>query len=162
MRMPPIRYRLIVISVLVSASLCGTGVAAAFWTAPITGAGAGYTGTSEPIQLLPGTGAGDLVPGGRGNVITSAFNPNGFPVRIASLVLDTSRGEGGITVGAAFPGCPASVFSFSPTTLDTPELVLPADSSTALRLEDRLTMIPSAPSACQGAVVTVHLTVVSA
>jgi hypothetical protein len=138
------------------------GAAAAFWTGAGAGAGSGTTGTAEPLVLTPATPAADLYPGARTDVVLTAVNHNVGPVTLASLRLDTARGDGGFAVDAIRAGCDTSALTFTGqdnagTGWTVPGREGDEDGSLSIRLPHALAMSANAADACQGAVITVYL-----
>lgn len=145
----------LVAAVAVAAIVGVAGTANAVWSAQGSGSGTSTTGTAAAsVTLSAGASTGSLRPGGSVAVATTATNPNAADVRITSLVLDTSRGDGGFAVSGASGTCPTSAFTFAQSASGWN---VPADGSATITLPAALAMASSAPSGCQGATVTVYL-----
>lgn len=139
--------------------LGGTGKGFAFWTGPpgTAGSGAAGTGTAEPLVLAPATPTADLRPGGQTAVRLSVTNPNPATLRVGSLVLDGTRGSGGLAVDSAHSGCALSALSFTTQTNGGSGWTFAGNDSTSVTLANALSMSTDAANACQGAAFTVHL-----
>lgn len=154
------RWREITLAGVVAFLVVGAGAttAAAIWSAPGSGSGAGSTGTTSAVTLTPGTGPAELYPGGAALVATTATNPNAAPVRIGSLALDTTRGTGGFAVDAAHSACPTTAFGFSAQNNGGSGWTIARNGTLAISMPGALTMASDAPDECQGVVVTTYLT----
>ncbi|WP_353951325.1 hypothetical protein V6K52_17055 [Knoellia sp. S7-12] len=138
--------------------------AAAFWSVTGSGSGAGTTGRTMPVTLSPGLPSGDLVPGGRADILLTMTNPNTSSVRINALVLDVAQGTGGFVVDAGHSGCAVSALSYAAQSNGGVGWAVPArggsvDGTLDIRLPSALSMSLDAANACQGARITVFLAV---
>lgn len=125
-----------------------------------TGTGTAAASSAVPVTLGRATGGADLRPGGRGTVRLVATSSAEAVVRLARLDLDTARGDGGFTTDR--PGCPGSAFGFTAQDRGGEGWAVPAraggvDGSLAIALPGAVSMTSTAPDACQGVTVTVHL-----
>jgi hypothetical protein len=117
MRRPRLFGRVLVVGLLVSVILPFGGAGNAYWSAGGTGVGTGSTGTDQAVGLTPGTANAGLYPGGTADIVVGVTNPGTSPVRVESLGLDTSRGDGGFTVDASHSACsPLSVLDVAAQT----------------------------------------------
>lgn len=145
----------LVAAVAVTAVVGAGGTAHAYWTTRGAGSGTSSTATAATsVTLSAGTATGALRPGGTVTLATTASNPNATPLRISSLVLDTTRGSSGFAITGASGTCSASSFAF---TASATGWTVPANGSTTISLPGALTMATAAPTGCQGATVTVYL-----
>ncbi|MEO7268859.1 MAG: hypothetical protein ABIW49_06605 [Knoellia sp.] len=152
--------------VLGLAMLCvaGAGVAFAFWSASGSGSGTGRSANVLPVTLSPGLPNGDLVPGGRSDILLAVTNPNASSVRVEALVLQAAQGTGGFAVDAGHSGCGLSALSYAAQTNGGVGWAVPprggsVDGTLEIRLPNALSMSPDAANACQGARITVYLAV---
>jgi hypothetical protein len=137
------------------------GAAFAFWSTSGSGSAAASTDGTAALTLSPATPTAELYPGGQAAVVTTVANPNGSTVRIGSLALDPSQGNGGFGVDAAHPGCAVSTLGFTTQTNGGAGWTVPGHGSLPLTLTGSLTMSASADNGCQGATFTVYLKVAS-
>jgi hypothetical protein len=143
--------------------LAGAGSGAwAYWRAGGSGAGSGGTGTTAAISLSAGTPSAQLFPGGTTDVVFIASNPNRSPVRIGSLVIDTTQGTGGLAVDAGHSACGVSALSFTTQSNGGAGWTVPAklgsvNGTLSITLTAALAMSTAAANACQGATFTVYL-----
>lgn len=163
MSRPRRRARLAVAAAVLGLALPG-GAAVAFWTGSGPGAGSASAGSALPLTIAAGTASATLHPGGTGAVTLTLSNPNGFPVQVPSLVLDTTQGTAGFAVDGAHSGCGLGALSF--TTQDNggagwtvPARVGVTNGQLALNLTGAVAMSLSAADACQGAAFTVYVRV---
>lgn len=153
----------VVAATLLATATLGTGIAAAYWTAPGTGSGTAAAGNvTASVTLSPGTPADTLYPGAHGDIVLTATNANTAQVVLPSLVLDTAHASGGIEVGTTFPDCPSSSFTYTTQSNGGTGFTVPGrgggvDGQASLTLTQALAMSVHAPDACQGATVTVYL-----
>lgn len=139
------------------ALVLGAGAAAqAHWGARGSGAGSAGSASLQPVSLSAQTAAGSLRPGGSTELRVVATNPNAADVRLAGLVLDTSRGTDGLAVTGAIGSCPVSSFSVRSSAA---AWVVPATTRLTYIVPSMVSMAESAPSGCQGASLTVYLRV---
>ena len=88
------RRRGIVVGAVLGLLTLGTITAAsAYWTAPGRRVRR-RTGTTQAVTLSPGQPTAALFPGGEAGVTLTVTNPNTASVRVGSLSLDTSPGDG--------------------------------------------------------------------
>ncbi len=148
------------ISILAAAAVVAAAPAAAHWAGAGVGAGSARTATPIPVIISAGSASAPLYPTGlaTGDVAVTLANANPFPVRVAQLALDTSRGNGGLAVDAAHDDCPVAALAFTTQTNGGAGWSVPAGGSLALDLTRSITMAATAPAACQGASFTVYLT----
>jgi hypothetical protein len=137
------------------------GAAFAFWTTSGSGSAAVTTSGTAALTLSPATPTAELYPGGQAAVVATVANPNASTVRIGSLALDSTQGDGGFSVDAAHPGCAASTLSFTTQTNGGAGWTVPGHGSLPLTLAGALSMSTSADNGCQGATFTVYLKVAS-
>jgi len=140
------------------AALVVAGGAFAYFTTTGSGTGPGSVASaSQPVTITAGSPAGQLYPGGSGDVVATVSNPNPSPVRLASLALDTSRGTNGFAVDGGHPSCDTSVLAYTTQTNGGSGWTVPASGSLPLTLGGAVNMGPAAANACQGATFTVYL-----
>lgn len=145
---------------VVLAMLITAGMAFALWSGTGTGSGraratTAVAATVTPVNCAATPGCIDLYPGFTdGDVYFTITNPNPYAITFTGMTAGT------VTVDAAHAtaGCAASNI-----TVDSPvtglSLVAPANSTTAeLSIADVVTMVATAPNACQGATFDVQLT----
>lgn len=140
------------------------GAAAAFWSVTGSGSGNGTTGRTMPVSLSPGVPNGDLVPGGRADILLTTTNPNTSSVRINALVLNLAQGTGGFAVDAGHSGCAVAALSYAAQSNGGVGWAVPAkvgsvDGTLEIRLPNALSMSLDAANACQGARITAYLAV---
>jgi hypothetical protein len=141
------------------ALLAVVGGALAYYTTAGSGTGSASIGSPAELTIIASTPAsGLLYPGStHGEVDATISNPNPFPVRVNSLVLD-----GGGIVPEGAPGCDASVLHYTAQDdagqgWDVPARVGATDGELDVQLTDAISMDSSAQNECQGASFTVHL-----
>jgi hypothetical protein len=157
----PRGLRALAIGALLLLSLSTASAAFAYFGGTAAGSGTGATGTTATLTLAAGAGGTDLYPGASGTVTTTASNGGTALARIVGLALDTTQGTGGFAVDAAHAGCPTTSLSFAAQSNGGAGWNVAAGGTLAITLASALTMSASAPSACQGAVVTVYLAATS-
>jgi hypothetical protein len=146
------------IAIAAAAALVAAGGALAYYTSTGSGTGGASVASPDPVTIAARTPAsGLLYPGASGEVDATVSNPNPFPVRINSLVLD-----GGIGVDGSHSDCDTSALHY--TTQDNggagwnvPAKVGATEGTLDLTLADALNMDVGAANACQGAAFTVSL-----
>ncbi|GAB3402691.1 hypothetical protein GCM10027515_12730 [Schumannella luteola] len=139
---------------LVLALLAVGGAAWAFFTGAGTGSAAASSSTGSAVTLTTATVTTDLLPGGTTALALTAASDGGT-ARIPSLVLDGAAASA-ITVDAQHSAaCPASWFAY--TAQSTGWTVPAAPATLDITLPAALALAADAPSACQGATVTVKL-----
>jgi hypothetical protein len=148
--------------VAIVAALALAAAASAFWTGSGSGQATLAVGTPQNMEFSPGAPVGQLYPGGSAGIELSVANPNLYPVQVASLMLDTTLGQGGISVDPAHAGCASSAIHFTPQSNGGLGWLVPAGSGTfpglaSISIPGALTMSTSASDACQGAMLTLHL-----
>ncbi|KQU65429.1 hypothetical protein [Phycicoccus sp. Root101] len=150
-RLRALRALVSVATTLVLSAVIG-GAAFAVWS--VTGAGSGTATAGSTVALTtssvtaPDAGA---YPGGPAVALALVVsNPNGVPVQITAVSLDTTRQ---VTVTGASGTCVAPPVSVSATGLAIP---LPANASNAsVSVPAALTLGATTASGCQGATFTV-------
>ena len=146
------RGRLVAALVVV---LACAGGALAYFASTGSGSGSATVGSASPVTITAGVAPTQaLFPGGSGDVTVHIVNPNGIPVHIGTLSLNTSEGTGSSGFDASPAGCNLGSLSFP--TLATGWTV-PASSFLDLDLLGSINMSVAATNACQGATFTVHL-----
>lgn len=161
MKRRPTHEQGVLVAVVVATLVTG-GIASAYWRADGEGTGSGQTGLSEPVTLSPGLPEGELFPGHSSDVAVTVTNPNAYAVDIDSLELDPSLGDGGFVVDAEHQSCPAELLAYSTQTNGGSGWTVAAasggtDGELSIKLPNALSMAVSAPAACQGAGIVVHL-----
>ena len=132
------------------------GVAAAYWTASGQGSGSAATSTMAAVATVePTTPLTSLSPGQTVNLVLRLTNSNAFPVKMYSITANgavTASGAGTCTTtGVTFtPPTDASLVGFAP---------LAAGSTTDVTLPAAVAMSLTSDSGCQGAKLTVPVTV---
>ena len=147
------------VAALVVVLACAGG-ALAYFTSTGSGSGTGTVGSASPVTITAGVAPTQaLFPGGSGDVTVHIVNPNGIPVHIGTLSLNTSEGTGSSGFDASSPsGCnltglpPALTF-----TTQTTGWTVPASGFLNLDLLGSISMSAAASNACQGATFTVYL-----
>ena len=138
------------------------GAAFAYWAASGSGSAAATTDGTAALTLSPATPTAELYPGGQAAVITTVTNPNPSAVRIGSLALDSTQGDGGYEVDAAHPGCAVSALGFTTQSNAGAGWTVPGNSvDWSVSLAGAVTMKTSAANECQGATFTIYLKVAS-
>lgn len=116
------------------------------------GAGAGDAAVSRVVTIAAGTPPNDtLLPTGAatGTLSVSIANATGSPLRVDSLVLDTTLGSGGYSADAA--ACKVSYATQSVgRTID-------AGTTEQVSLQNAVTMGTDAPSSCQDKTFSIYL-----
>jgi len=162
-RLPRRGSRLALAAAVLGLALPG-GAAIAFWTGSGTGPGTASTTTASSLTITAGAPVAGLHPGGTSTAALSLSNPNVFPVKVPSLVLDTTQGTGGFSVDAAHSGCGVGALSFTTQNNGGAGWTVPArvgvtNGQLALSLTGAVAMGLSAADACQGASFTVFVRV---
>jgi hypothetical protein len=138
------------------AFMAAAGGAGAYFGAGGSGHGAVSLGSAQPVTISAGVApSGPLYPGGDGDVTASIANPNAGPVHVATLALDTGRGDGGFD--ASRPGCDAGALGFAPQSNGGAGWDVPANGTLDVALAGAVRMAATAADACQGATFTVYL-----
>jgi hypothetical protein len=137
--------------------LGGVGAAYAYWTPSGSGSGTATAGEPVAVTLSPGTATTDLYPGTSGDVATSIVNSNTHRVFVGSLVLDTTRGTNGFSVGGGLPGCDPSALSYTVQSNGGAGWFVPGGATFDLDLAAAVDLTTAAATECQGATFTVYL-----
>lgn len=154
----PFRGRAVVVCLLAALVTIGTvSAASAYWKGRGTGSGSAATASPQALTLTPATASGQLYPGGQAAVSLSVTNPNPVSLRIGTLAVDTSQGQGGFGVDAMHSTCSPSSLSFASQTNSGNGWSVPASGALSLTLPASLSMGAAADNACQGAQFTVYL-----
>ena len=126
------------------------GTASAFWSAPTArGAGEARATTLSAAVLASAAPVESLVPGGTAPVVLTVRNTGGSPVRLQSV---TAEGA------ATGDRCTSPLVTFTaPAAL--PTTVIAAGATATFTLAGAAAMGLDAPSACQGALISVPLRV---
>jgi hypothetical protein len=153
------RKRLVRIAVTAVVGLSIAGAAAyAAWSVNGSGRGSASAATAQNLTLTSGSPSTALYPGASADVDTSASNANPFPVHVAGVALDTTKGVNGFDVDAGHSGCNLSSLSFTTATNSGSGWDISAGSSTDIDAPGSIAMDSSANDSCQGATFTVYLT----
>ncbi|MEP7225269.1 MAG: hypothetical protein ABI783_09960 [Actinomycetota bacterium] len=136
--------------------LGGVG-AYAYWTPSGSGSGTATAGEPVAVTLAPGTATTDLYPGMSGDVATSIANSNTHRVFVGSLVLDTTKGTNGFSVGGGLPGCDTSALSYTVQSNGGAGWFVAAGATLDLDLANAVGLSTAADTECQGAIFTVYL-----
>ena len=97
--------RLRLLAFVAVALLAGGGSAVAYFTTAGSGSGNASVATAQAVTITAGTPTSQLYPGGSADVAATFSNPNPSPVRVNSLLLDTSQGSSGFAVDGGHSGC---------------------------------------------------------
>ena len=137
---------------LIIVAMLGGGVAFAAWMVTGTGAVSGVAGTTVNFTVAATTPASSLLyPGGTADLAGTVTNPNGFPVRITQVTLQTP------TTGSG--SCAASNITLPQTVITGLAIDVPANSATTvLTLPGAVSMIAAAAEGCKQVVFTVPVT----
>ena len=145
-----------------AALLAAVVSSSAYFTSTGSGSGSASAGSALAVTIGQGTPQDGLYPGGSADVAVSISNPNTIPVRLPSLVLDTTMGDGnsGFHVSGA-PGCTVAgaALTFSPQDNGGSGWTVSPGSTAYLTPAPMISMGLGADDACQGAMFTVYLTV---
>ena len=154
---------MVAVAVVVIAAAITAGAIAYFsskggGTANVTAA------SPAPLTIEPGTPTGALSPGSSADVAVQVDNPNPFRVRVGSLVLDTSDGNGfSVDSTHSSAGCTAGNADLSFTSQHVDDFVPPKtgsdDGTLTVDLAGAVAMGAAAADACQGATFHVFLQV---
>lgn len=153
MKNPTLR-RVFVVTTVVGATL-GGGIAVAAWTS----SGAGTAGAKAGTASAPTTGAVDtsamttglLYPGVSGDALIRITNPNPYPVKVSDI-----SANGTATVSGNTGTCAGNTVTWNSK---QPATVLTAGATTTITVTGAVTMAPTAPDGCQGAVYSLPVTV---
>ena len=150
------------LALLVSAvTLLVAGVAAAYWSGAGGGSAAASTSSTSALTLSPATPTAQLYPGGQATVVLTVTNPNPASIKVGSLALATGQGTGGFAVDGGHSGCGLAALSFVTQTNGGAGWTVPGSGMLSVTLTNALSMATGAANACQGAALTVYLTVAS-
>ena len=154
------RRRFIFVFGAIVALLLGIGAGAAYgyFSSTGSGTGSGSTGTMQTVTVAAaGTPSSPLLPGGTGDVVFSATNPNNFAVSITSI-----SANGTITPDGGHSGCTTTdanpVVTLSVPPGDLP-LSISANTTENIDLAGAATMDVAATSNCQGATFNIPITI---
>ncbi len=127
----------------------GAGSAYAYWKSTGLGTGQATTGTSQAVTIATNATAGTLLqPGGTGDLVITATNPNAAPVQITAITL------------GAIGGCTTPAISLAAPSTSYLPFTIPANANNQrLVVAGALTMGTGASSGCQGVAFTIPLTV---
>jgi len=140
------RLTVIVTSVL-AAIVAISGSAYAYWSATGSGTGTSVTGTSDTVTIATNaTTAGALQPGGTGDLVISATNPNSYSVQVTDLSVS---GVGGCSTPA--------VTLVTPKTGYLPVTIPAHANAQRLVIAGALQMGSGASNDCQGATLTLDI-----
>lgn len=160
-----LRERLGIIAMITVLVLTG-GVATASWLASGTGSGAAQATSAQNLVVSAAVPSATLYPkpsGGYGSseigtIVATVDNPNVFPVDLTTATLGaitiTPLSGRVCPVGSILPAGGVTTITLSPTVR-----VAGASSGTTVAVPGTLEMIASAEDGCQGASVSVALTV---
>jgi hypothetical protein len=139
---------------IVTAGALGAGAAAALWSASGSGSGTARSVTAQAITVNAATGAADLYPGfNGGDVHFTLDNPNPYPVTFDAMT------PGAIT--SSNPACAVTNITVAaPTGLSIP--VAAGATNVAASIPNVVTMVGTAPDACQGVSFNIALTLTGA
>jgi hypothetical protein len=157
MTLPTTRGRRVALGLVTLGLVLVAAVAAAYWRASGTGAGAASTRGTSALTIAPGSPTAQLYPGGQATVVLTLTNPNPSAVRIGSLALDTGQGTAGFAVDAGHSSCGLGALSFATQTNGGAGWTVPASGTLPLSLTNSLSMTAAAANGCQGATFTVFL-----
>jgi hypothetical protein len=154
--------RLLVAGVPVLLALAAAGGSWAYFSTSGSGSGAAHAATAQAVTLEPAVPTAELYPGATADVRLKVTNPNPIAIRIGSLQLDTSQGNGGFAVDNAHSACAVSALSFTDQTnggsgWQLPPRVGTTDGTLDIDLPDAISMSMGAADSCQGAHFTVYL-----
>jgi hypothetical protein len=139
--------RAIVVTAAVAA-VSAASVAYAAWVSSGSGSGYAKATTAQALSTVDvsASAAGQLYPGGNGDVVVKLHNPNSYPVRITSI----SNGTGAIT--ANLPACVTTGVTF---TNQTGVFDVAANSDAQFTLTGAAHMSNASDDGCQGATFTI-------
>lgn len=141
------RVSVVIAAVIAITIGAGAGTAYAYLTSSGSGSGSGSTATALNVTIATnGTSAGLLQPGGTGDLVITATNPNNFAVQITSLTLGT-------VTGCTTP----DVSLVTPSTSYLPFTIPKNATSERLVITGALTMGVGASNDCQNKSLTVPL-----
>lgn len=150
----------VIAGIVIVVTLCGAGVALAYWTQGGSGSGAAGTGTTVDVVVNQTTVVTNLHPGGAAVTLAGNFdNPNSGPVKIGSVTTT------GLTVDAthATAGCSAAWYTLGGSASVNAEIAsgngVGAWSGLTVALTNSATVNQDA---CKGATVTIAYSVSAA
>ena len=156
----PRKHRKIIAGVVsIGLALTGTVAATAYFLSG-TGSGTATTQTISGLTLSNGTPSAVLFPGGSTALNVLVSNANSTALGINTIALDTAQGSNGFSIDGAHvtAGCSVASAALTFPTLSTGWTIPAGASSIPLVLGTTpLAMGASAPSACQGASISVFL-----
>jgi hypothetical protein len=162
-RVKNMRRRWKVAAVVAVATLAATTASFAYFVAAGSGSTSASVASPDDVTITPGTAAGQLYPGGSGDVVATISNPNPFSVRINSLVLDTSSpNPTGFSVDSGHPSCVNTGLSYTTQTDGGAGWTVPAQVGSVpgtldVTVTGALQMAANADNGCQGATFSVYL-----
>jgi len=142
-------------SVLATGVVAGAGLAWANWSGNATGTGNAKARTAATVTITAATGADDLYPGAQGDIDFTLSNNNPYPVTFTEWTATT------IVTSPNAAGCPSS----NVTVNDTGSISIPVAagaSNLAASIDDVVTMLYTAPDACQGQTFAITLALTGA
>jgi hypothetical protein len=151
----PTLHRVLVVTAVVGATL-GGGIAVAAWTSAGSGAANAKAGTAAAptTTAVPASAfvTGLLYPGGpAGDAKIVVNNPNSYPVKVSSIVVNgTPTGTNGTGT------CTTTGVSWA---AQTPNAPVAAGGSATLTLTGAVSMSTASDDGCQGALFAVPVTV---
>jgi hypothetical protein len=150
-----------IIAVAVVAFLVA-GVAFAYFTSVGSGAGSASVANAQAVTFSAGTASGQLYPGGAGDAVLAVANPNPFPVRVDSIVLNTGHAvntsDPGFSASGGTGTCAEPALSFTTQTNGGNGWTIPASAAAyPITLVNAVAMGVGADDGCQGATFTVYL-----
>jgi hypothetical protein len=154
-----VRSRKVKLAVTIVVALIVAGGALAYYTSAGAGSGSASVGSPAELTITAGTPtSGLLYPGSTGEVDATISNPNTFPLRVNSLILDSA----GIAADSGHSGCDTSALHYTTQTnggsgWNVPGKVGSTDGTLAIQLSGAISMDSSAANECQGSTFTVYL-----
>ncbi|MFN8024606.1 MAG: hypothetical protein U0Q03_23965 [Acidimicrobiales bacterium] len=132
----------------------GGGAAWALWSANGTGAGRATALTAQSITATAVTGTASLYPGATdGDLYFTLTNPNPYPVLLTAMTPGT--------ITTSNPACAITNVSVTGATGLSLNVAAGATSGT-LSINNVVSMVASAPDACQGVSFTINMTLTGA
>lgn len=141
-----------VVAILIISLGLGGGAAFAYLTGSGHGSGLATVATGDQAITIAtnATAGASLLPGGTGDLIITATNPNNRPVQITALSI-------GSVMGCTTP----AVTLTTPTSGYLPVTIAASASGTRIDISGALTMGTGASNDCQGKTLTVNLSSVT-
>jgi hypothetical protein len=124
----------------------GAGVAYGLWSASGSGDGSAMAQTAQALMVTAGSASAQLYPGASGDVVFEVTNPNDYAVTVDSGSLTSVTGP---------TGCGAEYFSLPLGAVPVAATAIAAGATATVTVVDGITMLSTAPDACQGVTVTV-------